>query len=302
MELRDIEYFAVIAEHGHLGRAAEALGLSQPALSKGLRRLEKAMQAKLVARTPKGVMLTAEGNVLLSHVRPLRLSLHDVAREIAELGKGLSGHLRLGSVPGPADYLLPTACGALANDVPKVSVTVTIGTNPMLASALRNGELDLIVFNLAAPPYEGVVQEGLCDDHLVVYTSVRHRLAGRDRVEIAALAQERWACSSLDAWPWKWVQRAYEDNGLPAPQAALVTSLMPIRLQAIASSGLLGVGPSRTLQQVRERLQLTEILVKELAWTRQVGIGFRKDAYLSPAARRFVEILKATAKTLVSKA
>ena len=52
MELRDIEYFAVIAEHGHLGRAADALGLSQPALSKSLRRLEQALQVKLVKRTP----------------------------------------------------------------------------------------------------------------------------------------------------------------------------------------------------------------------------------------------------------
>jgi DNA-binding transcriptional LysR family regulator len=56
MDLRDIEYFAVVAQHGHLGRAAEALGLGQPALSMSLRRLEKSAQAKLVKRTPKGVL------------------------------------------------------------------------------------------------------------------------------------------------------------------------------------------------------------------------------------------------------
>jgi DNA-binding transcriptional LysR family regulator len=58
MELRDIEYFAVIAEHGSLARAAEGLGLSQPALSKCLRWLENAVEAKLVKRTSKGVELT----------------------------------------------------------------------------------------------------------------------------------------------------------------------------------------------------------------------------------------------------
>ena len=57
MDLRDVEYFAVVAQHGHLGRAAEALGLGQPALSMSLRRLEKSAQAKLVKRTPKGVEL-----------------------------------------------------------------------------------------------------------------------------------------------------------------------------------------------------------------------------------------------------
>ena len=66
MELRDIEYFTVVAQHGHLGRAAAALGLSQPALSKSLRRLESALQAKLVKRTTKGVELTLEGSTLLA--------------------------------------------------------------------------------------------------------------------------------------------------------------------------------------------------------------------------------------------
>src|SRR5215471_10219627 len=96
MQLRDIEYFAVVAEHAHLGRAADALGLSQPALSKSLRRLEEALQAKLVRRTPKGVELTPEGSVLFLRVRELRLSLQGVAREVAEVGEGRVGYLRIG--------------------------------------------------------------------------------------------------------------------------------------------------------------------------------------------------------------
>src|SRR5690349_3706904 len=111
MELRDLEYFAVIAQHRNLGRAAEELGLSQPALSKSLRRLEEAVDAKLVARTPKGVELTLEGDTLLAHVSRLRLSLRDIAREVSDLGHGKSGHLRIGVAPGPADYLLPSTCG-----------------------------------------------------------------------------------------------------------------------------------------------------------------------------------------------
>ena len=66
MELRDIEYFEEIAEQRHLGRAAERLGLSQPALSKSLRRLEEAMQVKLFDRNSMGLELTAEGSLLLA--------------------------------------------------------------------------------------------------------------------------------------------------------------------------------------------------------------------------------------------
>jgi DNA-binding transcriptional LysR family regulator len=76
--LRDMEYFSIVAQHGHLGRAADAWGLTQPALSKSLRRLEQAMQAKLLRWTSTGMVLTTIGVALLSQVRRLRLSLEDV--------------------------------------------------------------------------------------------------------------------------------------------------------------------------------------------------------------------------------
>src|SRR3954465_10425892 len=109
MEWRDIEYFAVLAEHGPVGRAAEALRRSQPAVSKSLRRLEEALEVKLVKRTPKGVELTPEGSALLMRARGLRLSLQDVAREVKDIAQGLVGHLRIGVGESLAEYLLPGA-------------------------------------------------------------------------------------------------------------------------------------------------------------------------------------------------
>ena len=299
MELRDIEYFAVVAEHGHLGRAAEALGLSTPALSKSLRRLEKAMQAKLVSRTPKGVELTAEGSALLTHVRPLRLSLHDMAREIGDLSKGRSGHLRLGSTPGAAEHLLPTAFSTLFSDSPGVTVSVTVEPgNPLLVSSLRNGQLDLIVMNLTTPPFEDIVQEHLYDDEFVFYASANHRLAKHRRVAVADLAREEWAFPTLSGALCTWLHRVFEDNSLAPPRVTLVGGPMQIRLQAIGSSHLLGIAPSRIVRQAASHLRLAILPVKGSTWIRQIGIGFRKDAYLSPVARRFIEVLKTAAQAL----
>ena len=81
----------VCALNFDLGRAAEVLGLGQPALSMSLRRLEQSAQAKLVQRTPKGVELTAVGRVLLSHVKRLRLAREDLAREIADVAHARTG-------------------------------------------------------------------------------------------------------------------------------------------------------------------------------------------------------------------
>ena len=85
MNLRDLQYFAVVAEHKHLGRAAEALDMSQPALSMSLRRLEEFLHTKLVKRTPKGVELTTSGEAVYAHARRLRLSVDDISREVADL-------------------------------------------------------------------------------------------------------------------------------------------------------------------------------------------------------------------------
>ncbi len=298
MELRDIEYFAAIAEHGHLGRAAEALGLSQPALSKSLRRLEKALQAKLVTRTPKGVELTAEGNVLLANVSPLRLSLQDLARKIADMGTGAAGHLRIGAAPGVADYFLPTAFGTFLNDAPGVTVSVVVEPEPVMVAALRNGQLDLMITRLAAPPYESVVQERLYEDEFVVYASASHRLAKLTRVTLADAAREGWAFPALEGVVCRWAQRVFADHGLALPRVVLVGGPMQIRLQAIAESRLLGMAPRQVVQRAKPRLGLCAIPVKELAWSRHVAVGYRKNAYLSPAMRRFFDVLKFTAKAL----
>src|SRR5712692_3304775 len=124
MELRYIEYFAVVAEHGNVRRASEALGLSPPALSKSLRRLEKSMQAKLVERTPKGVTLTAVGTALLAQVGRLRLTLGDVAREAADLSQGRAGHLRIGASFAESE-ILPAACDILLKEAPKLTLEIT---------------------------------------------------------------------------------------------------------------------------------------------------------------------------------
>ena len=140
MELRDLQYFAVVAEHRNLRRAAEALDLSQPALSKSLRRLESAARTKLVKRTPKGVELTGVGTALLAHARRLRLSLDEAAREILELASGELGHVRLGAGPAMAEDLLPLDYEALFKRAPNVTIKVVITTNDVLLPSLRAGD------------------------------------------------------------------------------------------------------------------------------------------------------------------
>lgn len=291
MELRDIEYFAVIAEHGNVRRASEALDLSPPALSKSLRRLEQSLQAKLVKRTSKGVELTTVGMALLTQVQRIRLTLADVAREAADLTQGLAGHLRIG-VGATLVETFPDACAKLLEDAPRLTMEVSVTDNDVMFPALRKGELDLI-FNVD-PEFssEGLVQDHLYYDDFVVCASVRHRLAREKRVSMDALLQERWTLTTANVPARQWLDRAFHEKGLPRPRVTVETRSARLRFQLIAAAGLLGFMSRRAVRAAGRELGVKELPSKELTWHRSVRVIYRKDTYLSPAARKMITVLR----------
>jgi DNA-binding transcriptional LysR family regulator len=300
MELRDIEYFSVVAKHGNLGRAAEALGMSQSALSKSLRRLEQEMRAKLVKRTPKGVELTAEGSTLLGRVRQLKLSLDDVAREVTDVSKGLAGHLRIAAGPGHSFNLLPTACNTLIKNAPNVTLRVRDLGRGDATQALRNGDVDVVITGVRPSLEPDIVQEHLYDDHYVVVASATHRLAKKKLVTLSDVAQERWAQSEPTFALWQRMHQVFEEHGLPSPRVTIEAPSPVLRLSLIASSDLLGFTMASLVRRVSPHLRLVVLPVKELTLPLRLVVSYRKDGYLSPVARRFIEILKAAAKDIGS--
>jgi DNA-binding transcriptional LysR family regulator len=303
LEVRDIEYFAVVAKNGHVGRAAEQLGLSQPALSKSLRRLEQSLGAKLVKRTPKGVDLTEVGAALLSRVRGLQLTLEDIAREAADLSEGRAGRVRVGADPAVAVAILPEVCSALLASAPKVTVSVTIATSTggILLPALRRGEFDAVVSNVGpAALYNGLVREPLWNNEYVVYCSTTHRLARRKSVVLADLVNEGWVgTEGITLTSPQSLTQTFASHGLPPPRIALTSDSGMLNHRTVAVTDLLGFGTKRALALYTDLMALP---VRDLHQIRPVAVSYRPDAYLSPAALRFLEILKATAKKVIADA
>jgi DNA-binding transcriptional LysR family regulator len=295
MELRDLEYFAVIAEHGHLGRAAAALKISQPALSKSLRRLETALAVKLTKRTPKGVELTSEGAALHLRVRDLRLSLADVAREIKDVSEGRVGQLHIGAGPAVSEDLLSAACAKLLQDAPRMTLKASVSDNDVMIPSLTNGELDLVVNYRWIGHSDAIVYEPLYDDDFVVCAAGDHRLAGRRRVKLSDLAQERWGLSEASLLSSARLREIFRDAGLPPPRVAFECRAIPMRLRTVAHSNLLDFTSETVVRQL-ETSAIAIIPVPELAWRRSVGVTRRRGGYLSPAARRFADILRSLVK------
>jgi DNA-binding transcriptional LysR family regulator len=294
MELRDIEYFAMAAEHGHLGRAAEALGLSQPALSKSLRRLEAALKVKLVKRTAKGVEPTAEGAALLSRVRELRLMVRNVAREIAEVSEGRTGQLRIGLSMAVSETFLSKTFAAVMRDAPSIRLNVSISDNDLMIPALLDGELDVIV-NYGRP-HDTLVSEFLYDDAFVVCAARRHRLAGRETVTLAELAQERWALSEPTLISQRWLLDRFREAGLPPLRVGFESRSVAFRLRTVACSDLLTFASRSLIRESAASNDLAVLPAQGLSWPFPVSATYRRDAYVPPALRRFIAIIKDAAQ------
>jgi DNA-binding transcriptional LysR family regulator len=302
MELRDLQYFALVAEHQNIGRAAEALNLSATALSKCLRRLEKSVGAKLVQRASKGVALTAVGASLLTRIGPLQGMLSDVRHEAAELAEGRTGHINVGVSTGRREISLATAYGALSKESPTITLKVTGGNSGVFSGALLKGEIDFCIASRLSLDPADCVREPLYDDPFVVFASAHHRLAKRKLVSITDLAGERWATSSSTSFPqWQALFRAFEINGLPLPSVALETNSVTLRNAAIAHSDHVGLTSRQSVLEDARRFPLVELPLKESLHVRRTYIIYRKGAYLSPAALRLIQILKAQAKELSAK-
>ena len=291
-DYRDIEYFAAIARHGHIGRAAEALDLGQPALSLSLRRLERAANAKLVERTPKGVVLTAIGAALLRNVDRLRLMREDLERELADLAGGDAGSLRIGSSPSNALNVLPEVCRAMLMRSPKLSLAVSVHDNEALIPLLRKGSLDVTLGHRQPSSESDLTEIVLGKDEFVVYGAADHRLAKRKNLRLADLANERWAATEANAQgAWLSLRQLFGERGLPPPRIALTAPWPAIILRAIAHSDMLGISNKRHVRDVAASLHLAVLSVRDLDWSREAVLLHRRDGYLPPVATRFIQAM-----------
>ena len=144
-DLRQLRHFAALAEHGHFARAAEAVNLSQPALSRSIQALEGQLSCQLVDRNPRGVTLTAHGKLVLEHARRLLAGDRALKNAVLQLADLETGKLRLGAGPFPGARLMPQVLARYSSAHPKVSVLLSIENWSELHRRLLDDELEMFI-------------------------------------------------------------------------------------------------------------------------------------------------------------
>jgi DNA-binding transcriptional LysR family regulator len=199
-ELRQLRHFVAVAEHLHFGRAAQALHISQPPLSRSIQDMERRLGALLFARTRRKVELTPEGTRFLAEAKRLLAQLERALVEVGSMAAGAGGRLRLGFV-SLADFgVLPGLLKAYKAARPGVTLALREMLSPEQAAALAAGELD---FGLLLPPVAGDLEHLVVQrERFVAALPARHRLArGAGRLAVRELADEAFVMAPREIAP-----------------------------------------------------------------------------------------------------
>ncbi len=191
MDLRQIRYFVVVAEELHFTRAAARLGIGQPPLSQAIRRLEEELNVQLFDRGTRRVQLTEAGAAFLHSARAL-LSLTEEARlAMQQFGRGERGSIRLGLTSSASFHPFVTReIGRFRAKYPDVEVLLTERTTSGLIPRLRDGTIDAAFIRPAGGDTDGLCEHFLLYEEMLIALPVAHRLAGRPRIALRALARE----------------------------------------------------------------------------------------------------------------
>ncbi len=294
MDLRDLRYFETIAELQHMGRAAAQLHRTQPALTSSVRRLEEACGAPLFERAGRGIRLTPAGRVLLKWAQRMRFDVEDARREIAAIGRGLAGHVRIGIVPTAAQFLLPAAARQLLQEGPDVTLRTVVGLVETLKPLLRQGEIDLMVGSETAAAAPGFVSRVLSEDAIVVAAAANHELfRSRTTPTLKDLSRYRWVLQPPGAPTRDWLDHVFDRRRLPRPNVQVESTMLLMLPTLIEQTGLLSFISRHHLSARPGRTGLKEIPLREATMRRRLVVTYRDGAYLPPAAVRLTEILSA---------
>ncbi|MDR6820341.1 LysR family pca operon transcriptional activator [Neorhizobium sp. 2083] len=289
LEPRLLRYLLAIDRAGSFQKAAEALGISQPALSVSIARLEDITRMHLVDRGRFGAILTDTGRILIRHAESIEAILQLAQKELEARRRGAEGPLRVGGTPLATGSILPRVIAQVLRESGSAAVTVTEGTDEELMARLLTHELDLVISNVGQRPTpEGVEEIPLFTARSVIVVRAGHPLAGRDRVSLVDLAGSTWVMPPPGGAFRKQIEALFTTNGIPFPANLVEAAPFSVLKAIVERSDGVSILSDQFLRDEIRRGILTAIPLAEHIATRQFAMQKIAGRQLNLLGQRFV--------------
>lgn len=289
--LRQLRYFAALAEELHFGKAASRLGISQPALSRQIQNLEKVVGAALVERTQRNVALTAAGAAFVERARET-LDHHERSVETARNVAARRGEsLKIGFESCAPFHDFPGVVKEFMTRYPRTRLSTFQMPGPEQAEALARNRIDLGFVHPPVPNEALLAFDRVADERFIVALPATHRLASRKRVPAAELASEKFVLYPRDLAPgcYDAVQRICQAAGF-TPEVAHESNGVAVSLGLIPAVGAVTLFP-----ECVGRRRARGVVYRELEGSvTTVTCGFlRRRSDVAAPIGRFLKIWRA---------
>jgi LysR family transcriptional regulator of abg operon len=291
--------FAAVAEHGSIRSAARALGVSQPAVTKIVRELERELEAPLVVRSVKGIELTVFGEAFAPRARLLLADMARARDEIAQLRNGATGKVAVAFSTSFGLTVFPPAFKQFHARLPAVDVHFSEAVLPSMLTLLRNGSLDFAVAHLRPEDLPADFESySLFPVQLIVGARARHPL--RNCGSLRALHGAEWVLPGEGDVGRGVVAPIFAPLGLPPPPRVIRGQSVTVALGLVGSTDLVGLFVEPLAMLAFKNHGVRRVEIKERLPTLQVCVVQRAGQRLTPAARQLVECIEEVSATHLS--
>lgn len=285
---RQLLLLAVLDAQRNLGRAAQAMHISQPAATKLLLQLEDALGERLFERQARGMHPTASGDVLIRYAKRVLADFGAVREEMGALRSGLSGALRLGSVPGAVPQLLAPALLQYRQRHPQVALSVIVGTSDVVLAQLARGDVDLVLGRLTEGFSEQEFRiEALLEEAMRVVVRAQHPVMSRERVGLADLADWSWVLQPPGSPQRGRLEAALREAGVHRRLDFIESASTTVTTALLERSDMAALMPTSLAAHYTQlgvlRVAPIELPIRLPA----IGLIVPRDRALSPAALHF---------------
>ncbi|HBR8652383.1 TPA: LysR family transcriptional regulator [Klebsiella pneumoniae subsp. pneumoniae] len=292
IRLRHLHTFVAVAQQGTLGRAAETLNLSQPALSKTLNELEQLTGTRLFERGRLGAQLTLVGEQFLTHAVKVLDALNSTGQALNRK-EGLNNDIvRIGALPTAALGILPTVIGQFHKQQKDITLQVATMNNTMLLAGLKSGEIDIGIGRMSDPELmSGLHYELLFLESLKLVVRPGHPLL-QETVTLSRVMEWPVVVSPKGTVPRQNAEALLQSQGCKMPAGCIETLSASLSRQLTVDFDYVWFVPSGAVKDDLRRGVLTALPIATQGAGEPIGILTRVDATLTPGTQTLLSAIR----------
>lgn len=292
IRLRHLHTFVAVAQQGTLGRAAETLNLSQPALSKTLNELEQLTGTRLFERGRLGAQLTLVGEQFLTHAVKVLDALNSAGQALSRK-EGLNNDIvRIGALPTAALGILPTVIGQFHKQQKDITLQVATMNNTMLLAGLKSGEIDIGIGRMSDPELmSGLHYELLFLESLKLVVRPGHPLL-QETVTLSRVMEWPVVVSPKGTVPRQNAEALLQSQGCKMPAGCIETLSASLSRQLTVDFDYVWFVPSGAVKDDLRRGVLTALPIATQGAGEPIGILTRVDATLTPGIQTLLSAIR----------